>query len=90
MHGNGYSNSKQVHVALTCDDTTLTISLQDEGSGFNAALLPDPLLPENILRSSGRGIFLMRALMDEVHFRQLNPGTELTMIKHRGSSTDTQ
>ena len=85
MHGNSYSSSKQVHFLLECDSTTLTIRLQDEGAGFNDALLPDPLLPENILRSSGRGIFLMRALMDEVHFRQLNPGTELTMIKHRSA-----
>jgi len=45
--------------------------------------VPDPLAPENILRSSGRGIFLMKAIMDEVHFHQLNPGTEIELIKHR-------
>ncbi|MFN2975533.1 ATP-binding protein [Terriglobus aquaticus] len=83
MHGNSYSSDKQVHVQLTSDQAALTLSIQDEGAGFNAALLPDPLLPENILRSSGRGIFLMRALMDEVNFRQLNPGTELVMTKRR-------
>lgn len=88
MHGNSYSSSKQVRVQLTCDAADLTLSIQDEGAGFNASLLPDPLLPENILRSSGRGIFLMRALMDEVNFRQLNPGTELTMIKHRTAATE--
>lgn len=88
MHGNSYSSTKQVRVSLQSDDAALTISIQDEGGGFNAALLPDPLLPENILRSSGRGIFLMRALMDEVNFRQLNPGTELTMTKHRTAGTE--
>jgi serine/threonine-protein kinase RsbW len=45
--------------------------------------LPDPLAPENILRGSGRGIFLVKAFMDEVNFRKLNPGTEVTLIKHR-------
>ena len=44
--------------------------------------LPDPLAPENLLRGTGRGIFLIRSLMDEVHFRQLHPGTELTLVKH--------
>ena len=90
MHGNSYSNSKQVRVRLESDESALTISIQDEGAGFNAALLPDPLLPENILRSSGRGIFLMRALMDEVNFRQLNPGTELTMVKHRTANPESK
>jgi serine/threonine-protein kinase RsbW len=44
--------------------------------------VPDPLAPENLLRGTGRGIFLIRSLMDEVHFRQLHPGTELTLVKH--------
>jgi serine/threonine-protein kinase RsbW len=44
--------------------------------------LPDPLAPENILRGSGRGIFLMRSFMDDVQFRKLDSGTELTLIKH--------
>jgi serine/threonine-protein kinase RsbW len=45
-------------------------------------MLPDPLAPENLLRGCGRGIFLIRSFMDEVHFRQLHPGTELTLVKH--------
>ncbi len=83
LHGNSYSRDKQVHASLQADQAGLTVRIADEGAGFNATVLPDPLLPENILRGSGRGVFLMRALMDEVHFRQLTPGTELTMIKHR-------
>ncbi len=87
LHGNSYSRDKQVNAAFESNDKNLTVSIADEGAGFNAAVLPDPLLPENILRGSGRGVFLMRALMDEVHFRQLTPGTELTMIKHRTTTT---
>jgi serine/threonine-protein kinase RsbW len=57
------------------------------GPGLDPDTLPDPLAPENILRGSGRGIFLIRAFMDEVHFRQLHPGTELTLIKHRAPAS---
>ena len=54
-----------------------------EGVALDPDTLPDPLAPENILRGSGRGIFLIRSFMDEVNFRKLHPGTELTLIKHR-------
>ena len=61
----------------------LIIRIADQGVGLDPATLPDPLAPENLLRGSGRGIFLIRAFMDEVHFRQLNPGNEITLVKHR-------
>ena len=49
--------------------------------GLDPATLPDPLAPENLLKQSGRGIFLIRTFMDEVHFRTLSPGNEIIMIK---------
>ena len=58
------------------------ISIADQGKGLDPETLPDPLAPENLLRGTGRGIFLIRSFMDEVHFRQLHPGTELTLVKH--------
>ena len=87
LHGNSYSREKQVTAFLEADTENLTVRIADEGSGFNAEVLPDPLSPENILRGSGRGVFLMRALMDTVSFRQLTPGTELTMVKHRSGTS---
>jgi hypothetical protein len=57
------------------------ISIADQGKGLDPDSLPDPLAPENLLRGTGRGIFLIRSFMDEVHFRQLHPGTELTLVK---------
>jgi serine/threonine-protein kinase RsbW len=83
IHGNAYNRDKQVKASFEATDEDLIIRISDEGSGFNEEAIPDPLSPENILRGSGRGVFLMRAFMDEVNFRQLSPGTELTLIKHR-------
>jgi serine/threonine-protein kinase RsbW len=83
LHGNKKDPGKQVHVSFELNDESLRIKIADEGPGLDPDAVPDPLAPENILRSSGRGIFLMRALMDEVHFHQLNPGTETEMIKYR-------
>jgi serine/threonine-protein kinase RsbW len=83
LHGNAYDPAKQVTASFETTADSLVIRIADQGSGLNPDAIPDPLAPENILRGSGRGIFLIRTFMDEVHFRQLHPGTELTLIKHR-------
>ena len=80
-HGNKLEEEKQFTVVLQRTADTLRIRIADCGDGFNPAELPDPLDATNLLRSSGRGVFLMRAMMDEVHFRALQPGTEVTLIK---------
>ena len=83
LHGNAYNPSKQITASFEANSDALIVRIADQGSGFDPTSVPDPLASENILRSSGRGIFLIKAFMDEVHFRQLHPGTELTLIKHR-------
>jgi serine/threonine-protein kinase RsbW len=83
LHGNAYNAEKKIAASFETTSESLIVRICDQGSGFTPDTLPDPLAPENILRGSGRGIFLIRAFMDEVHFRQLHPGTELTLIKHR-------
>ena len=84
VHGNKYSADKQVTLDVELSQQALTVQIADQGPGLDPDQVPDPLAPENLLKSSGRGIFLMRAIMDEVHFRQLTPGTEITLVKHRG------
>lgn len=84
-HGNDFAPGKWVDATLDRTADTLTICIADQGPGLEPESLPDPLHPENLLRSSGRGVFLMRAVMDEVHFRQLRPGTQVTLIKYRHS-----
>ncbi len=82
LHGNAYDATKQVIASFEASKTELVIRISDQGKGLDPDTLPDPLAPENLLRGSGRGIFLIRSFMDEVQFRQLHPGTELTLIKH--------
>jgi serine/threonine-protein kinase RsbW len=82
LHGNEYDPSKQISVSLENNGASLIITVADQGKGLDPDTLPDPLAPENLLRGTGRGIFLIRSFMDEVHFRQLHPGTELTLVKH--------
>jgi serine/threonine-protein kinase RsbW len=82
LHGNNYDPNKQVTASFENNGKSLVITITDQGEGLDPDTLPDPLAPENLLRGTGRGIFLIRSFMDEVHFRQLHPGTELTLIKH--------
>lgn len=86
LHGNAYDPDKHMTASFEFTGSSLVIRICDEGKGLDPATLPDPLAPENLLRGSGRGIFLIRSFMDEVHFRQLHPGTELTLIKHLGTA----
>ena len=86
IHGNQYDTAKHINVAFEASATALTVHVSDEGPGLDPDTIPDPLAPENILRGSGRGIFLIRAFMDEVHFRQRQPGTEIILIKNRTAS----
>lgn len=67
-HGSNLNPEKSVSLALSLDDQALKFRIQDSGSGFNYHNLPDPTVPDNIDKPSGRGIFLMKHLADEVHF----------------------
>jgi serine/threonine-protein kinase RsbW len=82
LHGNAYDPGKKVTLGLEKAEGALVITVSDEGKGLNPDDIPDPLAPENLLKQSGRGIFLIRAFMDEVRIRSLKPGTEITMIKN--------
>jgi serine/threonine-protein kinase RsbW len=85
VHGNRYSAHKKVRLTIASRPERLTVKIADEGEGFDYDRLPDPLAPENLLRSSGRGIFLIRAFVDEFKIRRLEPGgTEVTLVKYLG------
>jgi serine/threonine-protein kinase RsbW len=83
VHGNRYNANKKVRLSVTRNSGRFTVRIADEGEGFESAHLPDPLAPENLMRTSGRGIFLIRSFMDEFDIRRLEPGgTEVTLVKY--------
>jgi serine/threonine-protein kinase RsbW len=83
VHGNRYNANKKVRFSVTHQDARFTIRIADEGEGFDFENLPDPLAAENLMRTSGRGIFLIRSFMDEFQMRHLEPvGTEVTLVKY--------
>lgn len=83
VHGNRYNAHKKVHVTVSNGPGRLEIKIADQGDGFELTEVPDPLEEENLLRNSGRGIFLMKAFMDEVQIRRAQPaGTEVTLVKY--------
>lgn len=86
LHGNEYDPEKHISFSYQNTGKDLVFVITDEGRGVDPESLPDPRDPENLLRGTGRGIFLIRSMMDEVHFRQLHPGTELTLVKHLAAS----
>ena len=84
LHGNRQDESKTVDVTLKSSPDAVEISVHDQGAGFNPEEVPDPTAAENILKSSGRGIFFMRTFMDEVDW-SIRPGggTTVRMVKRR-------
>jgi len=83
VHGNRYSAHKKVRLSVAANGERFTVQIADSGEGFDFASIPDPLAPENLLRTSGRGIFLIRSFMDDFQMRHLESGgTEVTLVKN--------
>jgi serine/threonine-protein kinase RsbW len=84
LHGNQYDPDKRAGVRVEIQNGGLVITVTDEGAGFEMNEVPDPLAQENLLRHSGRGLFLIRAFMDDLQVRRRAPrGTEVRMVKYR-------
>ncbi len=82
QHGNKMDQAKRVDIRFEVSPDRLDISIADQGRGFRAEDLPNPLDPENLLKPSGRGIFYIRSFMDEVEFKPLSQGgMEVRMVK---------
>jgi serine/threonine-protein kinase RsbW len=82
-HGNNDDITKNVTVTFDLDHKKLSITIKDEGPGFNPEQLKNPLDPENLLADSGRGLYLVKALMDDLTFNITETGTEITITKFR-------
>jgi len=83
VHGNRYNAHKKVRFSVNRNANRFTVRIADQGEGFDVETLPDPLATENLMRTSGRGIFLMRSFMDEFEIRRLEVGgMEVTLVKY--------
>src|SRR6202140_3782006 len=82
LHGNAYAPNKKVTLAFERAGADLIITIRGQGAGMDLSKNPNPLAPENLLKTSGRGIFLMRSFMDVVEIRPSHTGTEIKLIKH--------
>lgn len=81
-HGNKMDTQKMVLFKIAVEDGSFKIVVQDEGEGFDQAMVPDPTNKENLLKTSGRGIFYMKSFMDSVEYTNTQNGTTVTMVKH--------
>lgn len=90
-HGHREIEEKRVtvefSVAPACAPTELTVRVVDQGEGFDPVEVDDPLAPENLLKTSGRGIFFMRSFMDDLRLvRVPDGGMEVVMVKSRDTA----
>lgn len=81
QHGNKNNPDAKVEIKVANQNETFCIQVKDEGQGFSYEDLPDPTAPENLLKDSGRGVFLMKNLADEVEF--LNTGSTVNLYFHK-------
>jgi serine/threonine-protein kinase RsbW len=79
IHGNKRDPKKKVAVTCLLGRSILIVRVHDEGPGFNAKSLPDPLAEENLLCEHGRGVFLIRSLMESVQFEKHKNGSNVIM-----------
>jgi serine/threonine-protein kinase RsbW len=70
IHGNHEDRRKHVHVTCRCEPDEVSITVKDEGRGFDISNVPDPTAPENMGSVHGRGMYVIRALMDEVRIEE--------------------
>ena len=81
QHGNKNNPEAKVEIKVANQDDTFCIQVKDQGPGFSYQDLPDPTAPENLLKDSGRGVFLMKNLADEVEFQ--NTGSTVNLYFHK-------
>lgn len=79
-HGSKLDSDKIVIVSYTLKKDTLILEIEDQGTGFDFRTIPDPTSAENIFKSRGRGIYIMKKYMDEVFYNK--KGTKITLMKN--------
>ncbi len=84
LYGNAQDPSKRVLVEVLLGEASITARVTDQGAGFDPASVPDPRTPQNLCKEGGRGLFLMRELLDEVEYN--DRGNSVTLVLRMGSA----
>ena len=84
-HGNKLDKRKSIEVTFTPLNNRLEIRIKDSGTGVDLETLPNPNLPENLLKPCGRGVYFMKQVMDQVSMESGPEGSTLVLMKHRRS-----
>jgi serine/threonine-protein kinase RsbW len=90
-YGNQERRDKKIRLIVEVEEDRLVVHVMDQGSGFDLESVADPLAEENLLKTSGRGILLMKTFMDELEVRRSNSGgawlkmTKLLPHSHHGA-----
>lgn len=80
VHGNKQDPHKKVYIEVTTDEHKLELKIKDEGDGFDVSKLPDPTDESNLYKESGRGIFIIRSLVDEFYIESNAKGTAMSLL----------
>ena len=83
IHGNKENPQKKVFIEITYSDKFITVKIKDEGEGFDLGLIPDPTNQENIFKEHGRGLFIMKSLVDKFECVPGEEGTEFRLTVFR-------
>ncbi len=81
-HGNKNNESKAIEISYKNEKEKIIVYVKDNGEGFEINNISDPRVNENLLKDSGRGILIMRSLMDDVVVISDNQGTEVQLVKY--------
>ena len=80
IHGNKCNLDKKVYINVLVEDKNIIIKVRDEGDGFDPSSIPDPTEPQNLLKDSGRGVYLMKVYMDDLKYNATPNGMETVLV----------
>jgi serine/threonine-protein kinase RsbW len=80
IHGNKCNLEKKVSINVSINGEKIIIKVKDQGKGFDPSKVPDPTEPQNLLKDSGRGVYLMKVYMDDLKYNVTPDGTETILI----------
>ena len=83
IHANKSDERKKVTIEIISNHDSMITKVKDQGPGFNLKQIDDPLLPDNLLKESGRGIFILNSLLDSVDYSFSDQGTVVTLVKNK-------